>query len=95
MGSIKVIIDDGVERKFRQAAMKKYGYGKGALSDAAETALAEWSSREEEGETMVVGIENPVAAIEGLLKQVRGTSVELQHEASRIRVRGALAKRSR
>ena len=33
--SLRVQIDTKLERKFREAAMKKYGYTKGALSKAA------------------------------------------------------------
>jgi len=94
MGSLKVIIGDEVEQQFRRVAMKRYGYGKGALSEAAEAALGEWSSREDSDVTMPPGLEDPVAALEGLLKRVRATSVELQHEASRIRVKKASAKTS-
>ncbi len=91
---MKVIIGDEVEKQFRRVAMTRYGYGKGALSEAAEVALSEWSSREDTEVTMPAGLEDPVAAIEGLLKHVRTTSVELQHEASRIRVKRARAKTS-
>jgi hypothetical protein len=92
MGSMKVIIGDGVEKEFRRVAMRRYGYGKGALSEAAEAALSEWSSKEDTDVSMPPGLEDPAAAIEGLLKHVRATSVELQHEATKIRVKRARAK---
>jgi hypothetical protein len=95
MGSMKVIIGDEVEKQFRRIAMSRYGYAKGALSQAAEAALSEWSSREATEVAMPAGLEDPVGAIEGLLKHVGATSVELQHEASRIRARRARAKVSR
>ena len=94
MGSLKVIIGDEVEKQFRRTAMRRYGYGKGALSEAAEAALSEWSSREDTEVPLSSGMDDPVAAIEGLLKHVGATSVGLQHEASRIRVRRTLAKTS-
>ncbi|HKW04633.1 MAG TPA: hypothetical protein VJN71_04980 [Nitrososphaerales archaeon] len=95
MGSLKVIIGDDVERHFRRVAMKRYGYGKGALSEAAEAALGDWSSKEDTDVAISKEVENdPVGAIEGLLKNVKGTSVELQHEATRIRVKKARAKAS-
>jgi hypothetical protein len=92
MGSIKVIIDEEIEREFRRVAMKSYGYGKGALSKAAEAAFAEWSLQEDVDVTARPGLEDPVAAIEDILKHVRTSSVELQHEASKIRVKRAYGK---
>ncbi len=92
MGSLKVIIDDHVEKRFRRVAMRKFGYGRGALSDAAEAALAEWSSKEDLDENLTGEMEDPVAVIEGLLKEVKETSVRLQHEAPRIRARRARAQ---
>lgn len=95
MGSVKVIISDAVERKFRRVAMKRYGYGKGALSKAAEAAFDNWSSREDTDFHISEELENdPVGAIEGLLKSVKESSVQLQHEANKIRVKKASAKSS-
>jgi hypothetical protein len=41
MGELKLKISDDVERRFREYALKRYGYKKGALSMAAEKALIE------------------------------------------------------
>lgn len=41
MGELKIKISDEVEKRFREYALKKYGYRKGALSAAAEKALME------------------------------------------------------
>jgi len=96
MGYIKVQVSDLVEKKFRQAAMKRFGYVKGALSLAAEKALLEWSDKEltrEEVSRIIhdAGIGGIVSEIEGILKHVKGkTSVELQHEASKIRTKHTL-----
>jgi len=87
-----VIIDDEVEKQFRRVAMERYGYGKGALSEAAETALDQWSSREDSEIAIPPGLDDPVSAIEGLLKNVRATSVELQHGASALRVKRSNVK---
>jgi hypothetical protein len=92
MGNMKVVVDDQVEKKFRRVAMMRYGYGKGALSTAAEAALDEWSSREDLEAVEPAGMEDPVGAIEGLLKHVKADSVELQHEAASIRARRASGK---
>ena len=40
--SLRVQIDPKLEHKFREAAMKKYGYAKGSLSKAAEEAILNW-----------------------------------------------------
>ena len=42
MGEIRGIIANDAEEKFRQLAMKKFGYGKGSLSKALEEALENW-----------------------------------------------------
>ena len=44
MGGIKVYISDEIERKFREVAMRLYGYRKGSLSIASENAISMWLS---------------------------------------------------
>jgi len=90
MPPIKVQLSEETERKFRETAMRRFGYGKGALSLAAEKALSSWVRRETEVNRLVADIEDPVGAIEGLLAHVKRGSVELQHQASKIRARRAL-----
>jgi hypothetical protein len=91
MGSIKVVIDDQTEQRFRMAAMKKFGYGKGAISEAAENALAEWASRVDVDLSSSELNTDPVEMIQGLLtgrgRSTSASSVELQHEASKTRAR--------
>jgi len=41
MGELKVKLPDDLEKRFREYALKKYGYKKGALSMAAETIILE------------------------------------------------------
>jgi hypothetical protein len=79
--SLRVQIDPKIENKFREAAMKKFGYGKGALSKAAEEAILNWVANEKE-KPVFEG--DPVKAIEGLLKDVDVDSVTLQHEAQKV-----------
>ena len=87
MGHIKFQLSDQAEKKFRQAATKKFGNVKGALSLAAEKALLEWSDKElaKDKVNMIIhdaGIDSIVSEIEGVLKHVKNkTSVELQHDA--------------
>jgi len=90
MPPIKVQLSEETERKFREAAMRRFGYGKGALSLAAEKALSSWIKREREVDNLVAEIGDPVDAIEGLLAHVKRGSVELQHEATKIRARRVL-----
>lgn len=37
----------GTERKFRETAMKKYGYSKGALKSGLEEAIEDWLKKHE------------------------------------------------
>ena len=78
---MKVQIDEEIERKFRELAMRKFGFGKGSLSKAAEEAFLMWISAvkralEFDGD--------PVEAIDGLLSDVKVDSVKLQHEARKL-----------
>ncbi|MEM4577189.1 MAG: hypothetical protein QW701_07115 [Candidatus Nezhaarchaeales archaeon] len=45
MGKLNLTIEDEVERRFREAAFKKFGYKKGSLQKAVEEALNEWIQR--------------------------------------------------
>ncbi|MBS7649071.1 MAG: hypothetical protein QXX99_08080 [Candidatus Bathyarchaeia archaeon] len=90
MGGIKVYISDELERKFREAAMKLYGYGKGSLSIACEKAINMWLLQVSEFLDVVESIEDPIEAIYGMLSHVKKSGVELQHEAREIRTRKTL-----
>ncbi|MCK4478092.1 hypothetical protein KAU88_06160 [Candidatus Bathyarchaeota archaeon] len=79
---LRVQIDQKLERKFRELAMKKFGYTKGALSKAAEEAFIQWTSTL--GEEKLSFEEDPIEAIDGLLSDIDINSVELQHEATKI-----------
>jgi len=92
VAGIKVYVSDNVEKKFRRLAMSVYGYGKGSLSKAAEEAFLLWIMRHESNLGEVNIPKDPVAAIRGLLHGVGKTSVELQHEARKIRAVKAVAK---
>ena len=89
MAGLRIQLPDELEKLFRKVAMKRYGYGRGSLSLAAEEAIRRWvafqlqaEKREFEGD--------PVKAIEGLLADVHVDSVELQHLAGKIWVRKVL-----
>ena len=80
--SLRVQINPKVKEKFRETAMKRFGYGKEALSKAAEEAILKWLSTTEKEPANFEG--DPVKAIEGLLKDVNIDSVTLQHETQKI-----------
>ncbi len=80
--SLRVQINPKLEQKFRETAMKRFGYGKGALSKAAEEAILKWLSTTEKEPAPFEG--DPVKAIEGLLKDVNVDSVTLQHETQKL-----------
>ncbi len=58
--------------------MHRFGYQKGAIGKAAQEALGEWAAQYEKIEEQM---EDPVEAIFGIMKHIKKTSLELQHEA--------------
>ncbi|MEK6926372.1 MAG: hypothetical protein AABW50_03785 [Nanoarchaeota archaeon] len=77
MGEIKIKIPDEVEKKFREIAMKSFGYGKGSISQAAHKAIADWIRDHVEFEIK----EDPIESMSGLMKSIKKSSLKLQHEA--------------
>ena len=90
MGEMKIKIPDKIEAVFRRLAMQRFGYGKGALSAAAEKAIGEWNDSNGEDEEIVA---DPIEAIAGMMKHVKKSSVELQHEAWKGIARGHAYRR--
>ena len=80
MAGLRLQLRSDLERRFREAAMRRFGFGKGSLTRAAEQAIEKWVSSAKEG----VRFEgDPVKAIDGILADLRMNSVELQHSAKR------------
>lgn len=52
---LRAQIDEKLERKFRELAMRRFGYGKGALSRAVEEAVIRWVSSVEGEEQVFEG----------------------------------------
>ena len=87
MAEIKVYLPDEVEAKFRKLSMETHGYGRGSISKAGTEAIERWvSERETIGEEFSPP-SDAVRAVRGLLRHVKVSSVELQHEASKLRAR--------
>ncbi len=80
---LKVEFEKEFERKFRELAMKKYGYSRGAIKKASEEAIEIWIEMENRD---LPKIERPVKNIRGIMKNLKGkyTSVELQHETIKL-----------
>jgi hypothetical protein len=100
MANLKINIPEELDKRFREIAMKKYGYTKGALSLAAEGALKKWTDdqtiREKVKDIAKKTTKDAVDEIEGLLAHVKGkTSVELQHEAGKYRAQMAMNYKKR
>lgn len=92
MGTLKIRIPDELERKFRETAMKLYGFKKGSLSVAAEKAISAWLSQVMELAEAVATQSRRYMAYYLMLSHVRKSGVELQHEAGRARAEGAFKR---
>lgn len=77
---LKIELRKDLEHKFREKAMMRYGYKKGALQKATEEALINWISFQS---NKIPKADDPFKLVEGMLSHLRGkkTSVQLQHEA--------------
>ena len=80
---LKFELEKELEHKFREAAMRRYGYRKGALQKATKEALRSWVNQQS---TKVPVVKDPFKLVRGMLKDLKGktTSVELQHEAVKL-----------
>lgn len=76
---LKIEFNDEFERKFRELAMRKYGFYKGSLKKASEEALSSWMKLEEKLPSV-----KQVKSIRGIMEHLKGkySSVELQHDKS-------------
>jgi hypothetical protein len=87
---IKAKIDKKLELKFRELAMRRYGYSKDAISRAVEDAILKWISLVEKEQISFEG--DPIEAIKGILSDVKIVSVELQHMIKDIWISRLLEK---
>ena len=84
--SLRVELDRELEKKFREAAMKRFGYSKGSIKKATEMAIKNWSEKEITTRPTKKKGKSGVDLIVGGLAHLRGkkTSVELQHDAKKL-----------
>ena len=79
-GRVEAEVRDDLEKRFCETAMRRFGFGRGALTRAAEQAFERWLSTAKEN----VRFEgDPVKAIDGILVGMKLNSVELQHSVRR------------
>lgn len=80
---LKFVLEQELEHKFRETAMRKYGYAKGSLQKATREALSNWVNQQS---TKIPKVDDPFKLIRGILRHLKGkkTSVQLQHEAKDI-----------
>ena len=80
---LKVELEKELEHKFRETAMKKFGYSKGSIQKASREALSSWIVQQP---TKVPKVDDPFKLVEGMLSHLKGkkTSVQLQHEATKL-----------
>jgi hypothetical protein len=80
MAGLRLQVREDLEKRFRETAMRRFGFGKGALTRAAEQAFERWLSTAKEN----VRFEgDPMKAIDGILGEMKMNSVELQHSVRR------------
>jgi len=90
LAGLRIQLPEELERLFREAAMKRFGYGRGSISQAAQEAIRKWLGAELQLEKSEFE-GDPIKAIEGLLADVKIDSVKLQHLSGKIWVKKVLA----
>ncbi|MCS7106035.1 MAG: hypothetical protein NZ942_01840 [Candidatus Aenigmarchaeota archaeon] len=71
MGGIKVVIEDELLKKFKEEAMKKFGYTRGSLSIAAREAFKKWLEVER-GEEKTKEFSKAIEEVAGIWKAEEG-----------------------
>jgi len=73
---IRARIDEELEKRFRELAVKRFGRRRGSISKAVEEAIRMWVSHVEEAEALDG---DPVEVISGALADLHIDSLGLQH----------------
>jgi len=74
MGVLKVSINDELLKAFREEAMRKYGYVRGALSIAAKEAIEEWLKKKNKRESEIEDFKRALERVAGIWKGESGKS---------------------
>ncbi|RLF23829.1 MAG: hypothetical protein DRN15_05135 [Thermoprotei archaeon] len=82
MGELKVTLDEKLLKLFKERAYRIFGYKKGSLKFAVELAIKDFIERID----LLQKEDLSVKDIRGLLKDLKVTSVELQHRALEVMV---------
>jgi len=85
LDELKIYLPEDLKKEFKRRSMEAFGYGRGSISRAAEEAIQRWTSEREMLTHEIPPSEDPVKVLRGMLRGVLESSVELQHEARRIR----------
>jgi len=93
MGSLKVNLEDEILKKFREEAMKKFGYMKGSLSMAAREAVSNWlKTSEKKSEKEVEEFKEVLKKAAGIwtgeegYKYIRRIRKEWEKRAKRLKI---------
>jgi len=93
LADVKIYLSEELEEQFKRRSMETYGYGRGSISKAGAEAIQRWTSERDAITSEYRLTKEPVRRFRGLLKQLRTTSVGLQHEERRIRSKKSLGAR--
>lgn len=85
MEDLKIYLPKNLKNQFKKQSMEAFGYGRGSISKAAVEAIQRWTSEREKIIQEFSPPKDPVKTLRGMLKHVKKSSVELQHEARKIR----------
>ena len=85
---LKIRLNDELGERFLKVVARVYGPGEAQVERAAEEAIRLWVAKYEKAlHELDVLLKDPIGSLKGLLKHVRKTGVELQHEARLLRER--------
>jgi hypothetical protein len=72
MGVVKLSIEEELLKKFREEALKKFGYTKGALSIAAREAFKKWLELDTNKEKKFEEFSKALEEVSGIWKSEKG-----------------------
>lgn len=82
METLKVQLREEKAQRVREIAMRRFGFSKGAISKGMQEALDEWVAKNNAKKT---SFPPEWKRLRGALKDIKMSSVELQHKAFLLR----------